>query len=159
MRRAVRALDPRVPASVRPPVAFVERDSVAARVGRPRRDGSLDDGARLLLVAPVDMAADEESSVHSLSVGADADDPSATPRTPALVEARWGGVWRLARKARLLDLRWRLGCVPRIRFADGCEARRDTAQARRSCPRKGFSDVSVVGWAERVACECCDLLI
>src|SRR5450755_731341 len=79
MRRAVRALDPRVPASVRPPVAFVERDSVAARVGRPRRDGSLDDGARLLLVAPVDMAADEESSVHSLSVGADADDPSATP--------------------------------------------------------------------------------
>jgi hypothetical protein len=40
--RAVRALDPRVPPSVRPPVALVERDSVAARVGRPRRN----DGGR-----------------------------------------------------------------------------------------------------------------
>ncbi len=91
MRRAARALDPRVPPSVRPPVGLVERDSVPTRVGRPRRDGSLDDGARLLLVAPVDMAADEERSIQSLSMDADADDPSATPR---LAHAGRGSVGR-----------------------------------------------------------------
>lgn len=64
MRRAVRAPDHYALLAVRPPVAPGERDPVAPRVGQARRNGPLDDGARLLLVAPVDVAADEEGLVH-----------------------------------------------------------------------------------------------